>query len=44
MRHLRTRQIGDFRGRKCHDKYKKAFERFMRDLKVVDEATRSAEG
>jgi len=36
----RTRHIGDFCGWKEHDKYKKAFERLMRDLKAGDEATR----
>lgn len=30
----RTRHIGDFCGWKEHDKYKKAFERLMRDLKA----------
>jgi hypothetical protein len=30
----RTRHIGDFRGWKNHDDYKKAFERLMRDLKA----------
>lgn len=30
----RTRHIGDFRGWKEHNKYKKAFERLMRDLKT----------
>jgi len=33
----RTRHIGDFRGWKEHDKYKKAFERLMRDLKSSGE-------
>jgi hypothetical protein len=30
----RTRHIGDFRGRKDHDKYKEALARLMRDLKA----------
>lgn len=30
----RTRHIGDFRGWKRHEEYKKAFERLMRDLKA----------
>lgn len=30
----RTRHIGDFRGWKDHDSYKKAFERLLRDLKA----------
>lgn len=34
----RTRNIGDFSGWKAHDKYKKAFERLMRDLKAEDES------
>ena len=37
----RTRHIGDFREWKDHDKYIKAFERLMRDLKAGDEATAS---
>ena len=36
-----ARHIGDFRGWKDHDKYKKAFERLMRDLKAGDGATQS---
>jgi len=31
----RTRHIGDFRDWKNHDSYKKAFDRLLRDLKVV---------
>lgn len=31
---IRTRNIGDFRGWKEHDKYKKAFERLLKDLKA----------
>jgi TIR domain len=30
----RSRHIGDFRGWKDHDGYRKAFERLLRDLKV----------
>jgi hypothetical protein len=30
----RTRNIGDFRGWKSHDDYKKAFDRLIRDLKA----------
>jgi hypothetical protein len=33
----RTRHIGDFRGWKGHEEYKKAFERLMRDLKSGSE-------
>jgi hypothetical protein len=32
----RRRHIGDFCGWKEHDRYKKAFERLMRDLKAED--------
>jgi uncharacterized protein YjbI with pentapeptide repeats len=31
----RTRHIGDFRGWKNHDSYKRAFDRLLRDLKAV---------
>ena len=34
----RTRHIGDFSGRKEHDKYKMAFERLMRDLKAEEKS------
>lgn len=33
----RTRHIGDFRGWKNHDSYKKAFDRLLRDLKAEGE-------
>ena len=34
----RTRHIGDFRGWKDHDSYKKSFERLMRDLETKEKA------
>jgi hypothetical protein len=37
----RMRHIGNFEEWKDHDKYMKAFDRLMRDLKAGDEATAS---
>jgi TIR domain-containing protein len=34
----RTRQIGNFRGWKDHDEYRKAFDRLLRDLQADDGA------
>jgi hypothetical protein len=34
----RTRHIGDFRGWKDHDSYRKSFERLMRDLEANEKA------
>jgi uncharacterized protein YjbI with pentapeptide repeats len=38
----RTRHIGDFRDWKNHDKYKKAFDRLLRDLKARNEGHAAA--
>jgi hypothetical protein len=40
----RTRHIGDFRGWKQYDKYKKAFETLLRDLKMSDKEKEGKKG